>query len=57
MAKISKQVSSKGVSWRVDCYGPQGKRIKRSFPRKMEAEVFLAKVFEAKAGVLPWASR
>lgn len=57
MAKISKQVNSKGVSWKVDCYGPQGKRIVRSFPRKMDAEAFLFKVLEAKAGVLPWASR
>ncbi len=57
MEKLSKQVKSKGVSWQVDCYGPQGKRIVKRFSLKADAKAFLFKVLEAKAGVLPWASR
>jgi hypothetical protein len=57
MATIRKRENKKGVTWQIDCYDPQGKRIVRRFPRKADAKAFLFKVMEAKAGVLPWASR
>jgi hypothetical protein len=44
------------VSYQVDFRDPQGKRLKRTFHTKMEAQGFLSKVLAAKGGLQPWAS-
>jgi len=55
MATVRKQTTKTGkVSYQVDFRDPQGKRLKRSFPHKEDANAFLCKVLEAKAGFLPW---
>jgi len=44
MATIRKRVNKKGVSWQVDYYDPQGKRVMKCFRLKKDAEAYLAKV-------------
>jgi predicted DNA-binding WGR domain protein len=48
MAKLRKQVNKAGVSWQIDYYDPQGKRVMKCFPKKAEAEAYLGKVVAAK---------
>ena len=54
MATIRKRTNKKGIVWQIDFYDPQGKRVKKCFPVKREAEAFLFRVLEAKARILPW---
>ncbi len=44
MAKIRKVTNKKGISWRADYYDPQGRRIKKCFKKKADAEAYVAKV-------------
>lgn len=44
MANLRKVVTQQGTSWKVDYYDPQGRRIKKRFKKKAEAEAYLAKV-------------
>jgi integrase len=44
MANLRKLVTQQGTSWKVDYYDPQGRRIKKRFKKKAEAEAYLAKV-------------
>lgn len=44
MVAIRKITTDNGVSWVIDCYDPQGRRIKKRFPKKAEAEAYLGKV-------------
>jgi integrase len=44
MATIKKVTNKGKVSWKVDYRDPQGKRVQRRFPKKAQAEEFLAKV-------------
>jgi integrase len=49
MAKIRKRIGKKGkVSWQIDYYDPQGKRVMKCFLLKKEAEAYLGKVQAAK---------
>ncbi|MBM4295057.1 MAG: site-specific integrase [Deltaproteobacteria bacterium] len=48
MAKIRKRTNKKGVSWQIDYYDPEGKRVMKCFPRKADAEAYLGKVQAAK---------
>ena len=34
MAKLRKRVNKAGVSWQIDYYDPQGKRVMKCFPQK-----------------------
>ncbi len=44
MATVRKVTTDQGISWKVDYYDPQGRRIKKRFKKKAEAEAYLAKV-------------
>jgi hypothetical protein len=44
MAIVRKVTTEQGISWKVDYYDPQGRRIKKRFKKKAEAEAYLAKV-------------
>jgi hypothetical protein len=44
MANLRKVTTKEGTSWKVDYYDPQGRRIKKRFKKKAEAEAYLAKV-------------
>ncbi len=44
MATVRKVTTQEGTSWKVDYYDPQGRRIKKRFKKKAEAEAYLAKV-------------
>jgi len=48
MAKLRKRVNKAGVSWQIDYYDPQGKRVMKCFPKKADAEAYLGKVTAAK---------
>jgi integrase len=49
VAKIRKRIGKKGkVSWQIDYYDPQGKRVMKCFLLKKEAEAYLGKVQAAK---------
>ncbi len=48
MAKLRKRINKQGVSWQIDYYDPQGKRVMKCFPLKKEAEAYLGKVQAAK---------
>jgi integrase len=49
MAKIRKRINKKGgLSWQIDYYDPQGKRVMKCFPLKKDAEAYLGKVQAAK---------
>lgn len=48
MAKVLKRVGKKGVSWVVDYFTPEGKRRRKFFPLKKDAEAYLGKVVSAK---------
>jgi hypothetical protein len=48
MATIRKRSNRKGITWQIDFYDPQGKRVMKCFPLKKDAEAFLGKVLAAK---------
>ncbi|MEM3453376.1 MAG: integrase, partial [Candidatus Hadarchaeum sp.] len=48
MAKIRKRLNKAGVVWQIDFYDPQGKRIRKDFSLKKDAEAYLGKVVAAK---------
>jgi integrase len=49
MAKIRKRINKKGgLSWQIDYYDPQGKRVMKCFPLKKDGEAYLGKVQAAK---------
>lgn len=48
MATIKKRFGKKKVTWRVDYYDPQGKRVRKDFDLKKDAEAYLGKVLAAK---------
>ena len=48
MANIKKKVNKGGTVWRVDYYDPDGRRVRKDFPLKKDAEAYLGKVTAAK---------
>jgi integrase len=48
MATIRKRTNRKGITWQIDFYDPQGKRVMKCFPKKADAEAYLGKVQAAK---------
>jgi integrase len=48
MAKVIKRQGKRGVSWVVDYLDPEGKRKRKFFPLKKDAEAYLGKVVAAK---------
>ena len=48
MATIRKRSNRKGITWQIDFYDPQGKRVMKCFPKKADAEAYLGKVLAAK---------
>jgi integrase len=48
MATIKKKLNKKGIVWRIDYYDPQGKRCRKDFELKKDAEAYLGKVRAAK---------
>ena len=49
MAKVVKETSKTGtVSYKVDYFNPEGKRRRKYFPLKKDAEAYLGKVLAAK---------
>jgi integrase len=49
MATIRKRQGKKGVSWQIDYFDPTGKRVRRSFKKKKDAEAELGKRISLKA--------
>ena len=43
MAKVRKREGKNGVSWQIDYFDPTGKRIRKSFKKKKDAEAELGK--------------
>ena len=43
MATIRKREGKKGVSWQIDYFDPNGKRVRQSFKKKKDAEAELGK--------------
>ncbi len=48
MAKLRKRVNKAGITWQIDYYDSEGKRVMKCFPKKAEAEAYLGKVVAAK---------
>ena len=48
MAKIRKRINKAGITWQIDYYDPEGKRVMKCFPLKKDAEAYLAKAVAAK---------
>ncbi len=48
MATIKKKLNKKGIVWRIDYYDPEGKRVRKDFRLKNQAEAYLGKVQAAK---------
>lgn len=48
MAKIRKRVNKQGITWQIDYYDPQGKRVMKCFPKRADGEAYLGKVLAAK---------
>ncbi|MDO9531202.1 MAG: tyrosine-type recombinase/integrase [Deltaproteobacteria bacterium] len=48
MATIKKKINKKGVAWRLDYYDPGGRRIRKDFDLKKDAEAYLGKILAAK---------
>jgi hypothetical protein len=44
MANLRKVTTKEGTSWKVDYYDPQGRRFKKRFKKRADAEAYLAKV-------------
>ena len=38
MAKVTRVEGKEGVSWRIDYFDPKGKRIRRMFKKKKDAD-------------------
>ncbi len=43
MAKVRKREGKRGVSWQIDYFDPDGKRVRQSFSKKKDAEAELGK--------------
>ena len=43
MATVRKREGKKGVSWQIDYFDPNGKRVRQSFKKKKDAEAELGK--------------
>jgi integrase len=43
MAKVRKRVGKRGVSWQIDYFDPNGKRVRQSFAKRKDAEAELGK--------------
>jgi integrase len=43
MAKVRKRVGKRSVSWQIDYFDPNGKRVRQSFAKKKDAEAELGK--------------
>ncbi len=48
MATIRKRSNRKGITWQIDYYDPQGQRVMKCFPKRVDAEAYLGKVVAAK---------
>ena len=48
MAKIRKRVNKEKITWQIDYYDPEGKRVMKCFRLKKDAEDYLGKVVAAK---------
>jgi hypothetical protein len=48
MATVKKKVNKRGTVWRVDYYDPKGKRCRKDFELRKDAEAYLGKVLSAK---------
>lgn len=48
MAKIRKLSGEKGITWQIDFYDPEGRRIRKNFKLRKDAEAYLGKVLSAK---------
>jgi integrase len=48
MATIKKKLNKKGTVWWIDYYDPKGKRCRKDFELKKDAEAYLGKVRAAK---------
>lgn len=48
MATIRKRINKRGITWQIDYYDPQGKRVMKCFPRRADAAAYLGKVLAAK---------
>lgn len=48
MATVKKKANKNGVVWRVDYYDPGGRRVRKDFPLKRDADAYLGKVLAAK---------
>jgi integrase len=48
MATIKKKLNKKGTVWRIDHYDPKGKRCRKDFELKKDADDYLAKIKVAK---------
>jgi integrase len=44
MANLRKVTTKEGISWKIDYYDPQGRRVKKRFKKKADAEAYLGKV-------------
>jgi integrase len=48
MATIRKRSNRRGISWQIDYYDPQSKRVMKCFSKRADAEAYLGKVQAAK---------
>ncbi|MDD3582246.1 MAG: site-specific integrase [Desulfobacca sp.] len=48
MATIRKKTGSRGVTWQADWYDPEGRRVRKNFDRRRDAEAFVGKVTVSK---------
>lgn len=48
MATVKKKLNKNGVVWRLDYYDPGGRRVRKDFDLKKDAEAYLGKVLAAK---------
>ena len=48
MATIRKKANKKGTAWRVDYYDPAGRRVRKDFSLRRDAEAYLGKILAAK---------
>jgi integrase len=48
MATIRKRQGKRGITWQIDYYDPQGRRVMKCFAKKAEAEAYLGKVVSLK---------
>jgi len=48
MAKVNKKTTKKGVVWEVDYFNPEGRRRRKHFALKKDADAYLGKILAAK---------